>query len=332
MAESYLRCLEILRMLPRHPNTLTTSKIRSKVDALGFSVSTKTIQRDLQSMSRLFPITSIEDSKPYGWCWMENTDIVDIPKMDQKTALTFRMVEQFLSQMMPKSIIQFLEPYFNRAQAILETVEKSSMRKWFEKIAVIPRGQSLMKAEIDEGIRDVVYEGVLRDKQIMLEYKRLGAEKSKEYPVNPLGLVFRNEKIYLVGTARDYEYPAQFPIHRIKKAELLETDAKLPNDITLEKFIASGEFSFAYEEEQIKLEAVFDKYYAIRLGETPISSDQVLVEKDDEQVLLSATVLDSYELREWLRGFGDSVEVVAPVSLREEFKTMSRSLYKIYKK
>jgi len=261
---------------------------------------------------------------------MENADIVDIPKMDQKTALTFRMVEQFLSQMMPKSIIQFLEPYFNRAQAILETVEKSSMRKWFEKIAVIPRGQSLMKAEIDDGIRDIVYEGVLRDKQIMLKYKRLGAEKSKEYPVNPLGLVFRNEIIYLVGIAKDYEYPAQFPLHRILKAELLETGALIPDETTLERYITSGEFSFAYDEDLIKLEAIFDKYYALRLEETPLSPDQTLVEKNSDQVLLTATVLGSYELREWLRSFGDSVEIVSPISLREEFKEMVRNLNQKY--
>lgn len=326
MAESYLRCLEVLRILPRHPNTITAREIKKRVNALGFNVSVKTIQRDLQSISRLFPITSIEDSRPYGWSWMEDADIVDIPSMDQKTALTFRMVDQFLSQMMPRSTIQFLEPYFNRAQVILENAEKSSLRKWFDKIAVIPKGQSLIKAEIDAGIRDVVYEGVLKDKQILLEYKRLGAEKSKEYPISPLGLVFRNEVVYLVGIARDYEYPAQFPLHRILKAELLNVNAKIPKDLTLKRYIDKGEFAFVYEEAQITLQVVCDKYNALRLEETPLSIDQTVVENENGQVLLTAIVSDSHELREWLWGFGDSVEVVAPVYLREEFRVLSKKL------
>jgi len=63
----------------------------------------------------------------------------------------------------------------------------------------------------------------LRNKQIIITYKRLNAKQSKTYPVSPLGLVFRNEAVYLVGMAKNYEDPAHFPLHRILKAGLLLT-------------------------------------------------------------------------------------------------------------
>jgi predicted DNA-binding transcriptional regulator YafY len=334
MAESYLRLLEILRMLPRFPNTISTTEIGNRVLNKGYEVTVKTIQRDLQAISRIFPVTSVEDTKPYRWGWMEKANIMDIPSMDQKTALTFFMIDEYLSAMIPRSVFQFLEPYFNRAKAILEDIQKSTLSKWIQKIAVIPKGQPLLKAEFKESVRNVVYDGLLNNKQISITYKRLGAKRSKTYPVHPLGLVFRNEIIYLVAIAKTYKDPAQFPLHRILKAELTETDAIIPKGTNLKTFIGRGEFSYPYaetvDEEEIVLEAAFHKYHASRLEETPLSSDQVMMSQADGRVTLKATVLNSLELREWLRGFGDSVEVIAPASLRAEFIEMIENLLQMY--
>jgi predicted DNA-binding transcriptional regulator YafY len=335
MAESYLRQLEILRMLPRHPNTISTTEIGNRVLDKGYEVTAKTIQRDLQAISRIFPIVSVEDTKPYRWGWMEKTSVMDIPSMDQKTALTFFMVNEYLSAMVPRSVYQFLEPYFSRAKVILANTHKSTpLSKWAEKIAVIPKGQPLMKAEFKKGVRDVIYDGLLKGKQISITYRRLGAKRSKTYPVHPLGLVFRNEIIYLVAIAKTYTEPAQFPLHRIKKAELTDTDAVIPKGTNLKSFINQGEFSYPFAEtigeSEIVLEAVFHKYHASRLEETPLSTDQKLVKQADGRVILKATVFNSLELREWLRSFGDSVEVVSPGFLRKEFKELGKNLAKMY--
>jgi predicted DNA-binding transcriptional regulator YafY len=53
------------------------------------------------------------------------------------------------------------------------------------------------------------------------------------------------------------------------------------------------------------------------------------VEKDG-RVLLQATVLDTLELRWWLQGFGDKVEVLAPKALREEFRDAVQRMAKMY--
>jgi predicted DNA-binding transcriptional regulator YafY len=47
-------------------------------------------------------------------------------------------------------------------------------------------------------------------------------------------------------------------------------------------------------------------------------------------VLIEASVLDTPQLRWWLLGFGDAVEVVEPKSLRREFAEMSRAMASYY--
>jgi predicted DNA-binding transcriptional regulator YafY len=76
----------------------------------------------------------------------------------------------------------------------------------------------------------------------------------------------------------------------------------------------------------MRLEAVFSYGAAFHLHDTPLSADQVIAELDDERVLLRATVENTAELRWWLLGFGDLVEVIAPADLREEFRTRATAM------
>jgi predicted DNA-binding transcriptional regulator YafY len=41
-------------------------------------------------------------------------------------------------------------------------------------------------------------------------------------------------------------------------------------------------------------------------------------------------VLDTQQLRWWLLGFGDGVEVMKPAKLRREFRDMARGMAEIY--
>ena len=76
----------------------------------------------------------------------------------------------------------------------------------------------------------------------------------------------------------------------------------------------------------MKLKVVFDSGVAAHLGETPLSTDQVIERLNDEEVLVTATVQDTQQLEWWLRAFGDAAEVIAPKALRNRMKaTLTRA-------
>jgi predicted DNA-binding transcriptional regulator YafY len=93
-------------------------------------------------------------------------------------------------------------------------------------------------------------------------------------------------------------------------------------------FHGKGEKYFAYplRGTTIRLEALFDRKVAIHLGERPLAKDQRLTSREDGRVRLQATVKDTLELRWWLLGFGDKVEVLAPKALRAEFKSIAQRM------
>ena len=91
--ETALRLIETLRQLPRYPKVITPQKLHDRLAAHGFKVNLRTIQRNLNDLSRYYPLCN-DEKKPQGWCWMPNADITDLPRMDPATALAFRLASR----------------------------------------------------------------------------------------------------------------------------------------------------------------------------------------------------------------------------------------------
>lgn len=80
----------------------------------------------------------------------------------------------------------------------------------------------------------------------------------------------------------------------------------------------------------IKLKVLFDKGAAPYLYETKTAPRQKLTEQADGKVLLEVNVRDDVQLRWWLKGFGDRVEVVEPAELRDEFIKLAMKMAEKY--
>ncbi|MBC7944089.1 MAG: WYL domain-containing protein [Burkholderiales bacterium] len=65
-----------------------------------------------------------------------------------------------------------------------------------------------------------------------------------EYVVNPLSLVVRNSIVYLVCTMWDYKEVRQLALHRVRKAELLDSASVMTTGFDIDAYIAQGEFGF----------------------------------------------------------------------------------------
>lgn len=72
------RTLAMLRHIPRYPRRVDTVSLRDRLAGMGYVVSLRTIQRDLNKLSERFPLKS-DDSKPQGWWWAKDAGVLDIP-------------------------------------------------------------------------------------------------------------------------------------------------------------------------------------------------------------------------------------------------------------
>lgn len=329
--DTLFRHLLILRMLPRYPQKIDGATIEARLREEGFATTTRrTIQRDLEKLATLFPIACQDDTKPYGWYWTREAPAFDMPGMDPSTALTFCLAERFLSPLFPRSTMTALHPYLINARQVLDKLTENRLHKWPDKVRIISRGQPLGAPEIKAGVAEVVYEALLQEQRFRASYRRRGETEAREYVVNPLGLVIQEQLTYLVATFWEYDDPVLLLLHRMESAALLGEPCRVPEDFDLQEYLDSGELQFPEGEKPLKLAVLIDRYAGAHLLETPLSEDQKVKEQKDGRLLIKATVADTAQLRWWLLGFGDKVEVVGPKRLRDEFARIAGGMAGLY--
>lgn len=327
--DSLYRQWLILRMVPTRKRISTREILeRLKSDYI-IETTLRTIQRDLQDLSAIFPLVSDERRPTAGWSWSKDAHAFEIPSMDPLAALTFCLVRDSMTRMLPRAALASLEGYFRAADERLQKQSGSLLPHWPDKVRVVSRSLKFEAPEVDESVLDGIYEALQHELRFELDY-RSRSGKEKKYIVNPLGLVFVDNLIYLVATLNDYEDPVQLLAHRMKSIRLLsDKKVSVPDGFTLQGYIDSGEFGYPLGG-MLKLKALFDKDAVPYLYETKLSPNQKLTEKPEGKVMLEATVRDDRQLRWWLKGFGNNVEVIGPKQLREEFVEMAAELAGMY--
>lgn len=309
--ETLLRQWAMLRLIPRHPRRIDTGTLQHQLEKLGYNITLRTIQRDLNKISAVLPLVS-DQSKPQGWWWEADADLLEIPGLDPQAALVFKMAEQYLAQVMPQSTHAALRPWFKAANGVLQS-QSDGTGAWLDKIRIIPRGQALLPPVVDADVQAIVVQSVFDGKRIAITYTPHGAPEPKEYEVNPLALVQRDHLLYIVCTLWDYQNPMLLVMHRIRSVLVLEQPSRWPEDFDLDEYIHEGGLGYRIGP-PIEIEAVIATSVASILMETPLATDQRLDPLPDATYRLRATVADTKELRNWLRGFGQMVRVDLPAN------------------
>ncbi|MEA3465123.1 MAG: WYL domain-containing protein [Thermodesulfobacteriota bacterium] len=327
--ESLRRQWLLLNRIPRRGRK-GTKYFQEALQAAGFDVSLRTIQRDLKELSRYFPLLSDEE-RISGWQWSEDAPSFDIPGMDPQAALAFKMIEVHLSKMLPASCLNFLRPHSRHAEVVLQQLGYGGIAKWPDKVARISRYLTLEPPAVDPIILETIYDGLLLERQIEIAYCKRDSNSSQEGKIHPLGLVFVDNVIYLVCTFWEYKDLRQVALHRIESVRLLDEPAKRSADFNLQNYIDQGHFGIPQSEETIHLKCLFEATVAGHLEESQLDKNQILTEQDDGRIQLETKAHDTAQLRWWLLGFSHQVEVISPESLRSEMADNCRKMHNIYR-
>ena len=331
MPESSLRQLQILQILPRHPSKVSTSHIQGQLEDLGYSVSLRMIQRDLESLESVMPIVCDDRERPFGWSWHQSAFGLQ-PSMDPIEALTFSLAEQYLEPLMPSKSFKRIKVFFDRANSILKKIKRNEISRWRERVRVEHQWQRLEAPKINDQVEAEIYDALLKGRQLSVLYTNRAEKRAKQRIINPLGLVLRGQIHYLICSMdEDKDNPRFLPLHRFTKAEWNGNTSYEPKGFSVDKYIKDNNLGYLYSNKPIHLEAKFDRSAGFHLTESSLSKDQEITPLDDGRLLVKAKVSDTAQLRWWLLGFAGQVEVLKPNFLREEMIQNIKSMNKRYK-
>lgn len=322
-----LQVLESIRKLSgRSERWVTVSEIVNDLKEQGYEVSVHSIRRDLKSLLKTHQQlecndNSNQDGEPknglahgYRWTGRDNPTSGGITLTE---ALSLVMVERYLSQSLPVLLTHSLHDIFNKAHLTLELHKKSQVTQWPEKFCVIQPAQPLIPPELNQEILVVVHEALLNEKQLGVTYQAPNRLEAKEYRLHPLGLIQRGPVTYLAAMTNDYEDVYLYALHRMQSAQILEQDCRHKPGFNLTDFAEKqGHFGSATA---IHFKARICDHLASMLEETRLSEDQVISPANESKFReITAAVSDTWQLRWWILGQCDRIEVLEPEALRLE--------------
>lgn len=327
--DTLLRLIALLRLIPRTPGRIATTTLLEKLKDDGFSVSLRTVQRDLERLSIPFALQRDESSPSFRWSLSENAPL-DLSAMDTPTALALYLAESHLQTLLPQSVLDQLGPQFRMARNYLDNLENNGLAHWAHKVRAIPNGKSLQPAQIAPRVWDQTSTALLERKQLQISYLSRSKSELKRLLVHPTGLISRHAISYLIGSVDGYDDLRQFALHRIHQAECLETLARARDDFEIERYIRQ-DLNTNKSIEQVELVADVSPQIAWLLGETPLSIEQNLEPlEDSDWHRLRARVPDDQETLWWVFGLGENVRVLEPTRWIDTIRGRAAKLERLY--
>ncbi len=329
-----LRQWALLDTIPTHPRKASVKELMRRLEAKGFaytseSAGIRAIQRDLNTLSEYFPISLETRGNTHLWFWGSKS--LSIQGMGPEVALALKMADSQLAHVLPGVTYKQLQPLFASAEKVLNN-SANRLANWSDKVASLTRGPALAPAIINESVSDQVQAALLDDHKLKILYTPKHKSEAKEHLVHPLGLLDKDGVQYLVAVidkVKDWGSPTPFAMHRISKAENTEIPSERDKSFDLMKYSEQTFGGYLVSDKPLKLELSFTPESAKHLLERPLANDQQS-EIEEDEVIIKATVANTLELRWWILGFGDNVEVLRPKSLRNEFKNIAENLQAYY--
>ncbi|MDP2227102.1 MAG: WYL domain-containing protein [Moraxellaceae bacterium] len=326
-SDTLLRQWEMLRLIPQSAYRITTGELVSRLESLGYPVTQRTVQRDLQKLSVNFPISCDEGSTRPGWFWMEKASL-DIPNLSISDALSIKMMENYLTPLLPTAILDSLRGRFDLAEKRLESVN-NPLTRWTDKIRTVTPGQPLQAPAIAPDVLSVIQSALVNERQIAARYQGRSGKPATDFTLHPLALVLRGPISYLVARAFEYEDVRLYAMHRFEAATETEDRIVVPPNFDIDDFIATGALNFG-SGETIALTLRVSLALKTTLMESPLSADMTLTE-DGDRFRVHAEVPNTWQLRWWIQSQGPDVEVLEPDTLRHQIMASVQETLALYK-
>lgn len=314
------RMWELLQLLPSGPPGMTATQAREKLASAGYEASKRTIERDLNELSRLFPLQCNNKGTPYGWYWTPGKS-ANLPGISISEALTLKLVESSIKPLIPQWMLQGLASRFDQAQEKLDALsQENPAARWPEYVASVTPNMILLPPEIAPDILATLQKALVEGVQIEAIYRSAHKRQLKSFILNPAALVQRGHTTYLLASSEGFIDIRQYVLHRFQSIRLLNTARQEPEDFDLQRYIDDKLMQFGQRGE-IRLEAWVSDQLGDILQETPLSTDMYLEPCEDSAGYdLTATVTDTWELRWWILSHAGSIVVRQPAVLSQDIK------------
>ncbi len=179
-----------------------------------------------------------------------------------------------------------------------------------------------------------IIQAIRDNRKLKVKYQGYTMEQDRVFEIEPYFVREFKRRWYLYGH-KDYDKdfkPHMYALDRMTEVEMLPDTFKMPDDLDARAWFQAlyGVRKYADMKPQQILLKVYGKQVRY-FRSLPLHSTQEEVETHKGYSIFTYHLAPDYDFKQDILSFGDAVEVLEPISLRDQIGAVVISLHKIYK-
>lgn len=297
-------------------NSLNASELISKLASYGISAERKSIYDDIEAL-QMFGVDIICDKGTRGGYYIGDRQF---ELSEIKMLIDIIQSAKFISESKSLKLIEKISNFSSKW-------EKSMLKH-----EIVLAGRAKSPNENVYYNIDSIYKGIIEKKQISFKYytwdirkNKLYKNKGELYYVNPISLIWDDEKYYLV--AYD-DLSSGFKHYRVDKMEKVNVCQEPISRSARELKFDSAEYSsksfnmFSGKTADVTLKCKID---AVGIIFDRFGRDVFVIPGEDEYCKVSVNVAISPQFYSWIFGLNNLIVIEGPDDVREEYINICKS-------
>lgn len=175
----------------------------------------------------------------------------------------------------------------------------------------------------------ILYEAITKKRVLKISYQKYSEFETKDFVVHPYLLKEYAKRWYLIGAIHETNNIRSFGLDMIESVGF----NKLPfqnSDINWKDHFKDSIGIFVFTGEPVEVKLSVESIIAHYILNQPLHHSQKIVEINDYRCVISITVHPTPELKGEILKWGQNIEVLSPVLLREEIRREYENALKVY--
>ena len=314
LEEQFARLIKTLQLIEREPSKWDVARLE-----LEFGVGRATIERDIRILRQWGTI------KRKSGCFAIKEMQFLPTSFTPSEALALVLAGSIAAERIGMPPVEAMRSALKKIDALLTEQVDSMIKKMRKRVSV---GVNLIR-ECSAEMLDTISKAISSHNPVDISYYVIARNEITKRRVDPYGLTFRFRAWYLIGYCHLRQDVRTFGVDRIRSVRVVNDHFKYPKDFDLEEYLERG-WSLQADAQREDVVVRFDKEIAPWIAGCKFHPHQKITTQPDGSALFEVTVAGLDEIKHWILGFGDKVEVLKPDSLRDSIASACRKMAYMY--
>jgi len=299
-------------------NTLCNRRRTTVSELVGeYGVSPKTIRRDLDRLSVIFPVIERREGRKKYWSLPDGFKRIPPIVFTPSELYVLREATRFLKGLGDPFLRPSLATITHKIRASFDDERCESFENLRRTLSVSFSGKKDYRDE--KGFLHQLLIAAGEQRRIRILYRGLKDQEPKPRKVDPYRLWYRDGAVYLVGFCHLRRKVRMFAVDRISLLELTKENFLIPESFDFNEYTQNA-FSVMIED-PVTVRVRFAPEFARYIEEREWHPSQEFKQGPDGSLFLKLTVGGTQEIKRWILSFGPAAEVLDPPELIEEIRS-----------